>query len=130
MAIAYTFDQSENLVFAEAQGAISIQELINYKEIVLNDYNIKNGFIEIVDLSKVTDLEITYSSAEKLTRNWDKWKQKSHIGSIMYAPTDLTYGILRMMQNLINTEPGSEGTPHLVTKNKGDIPKLIKSIRA
>lgn len=94
------------------------------------DLNIKRGFIEIVDLSEATDLQVSYSSAQDLTKGWDKWKHKSHKGSIVYAPTDLTFGIFRMLQTLIDLEPDSQETPHLLTRNKYDIPGLIRQIKA
>jgi hypothetical protein len=130
MAITYKYDQSRNLLLAEAKGVISVQELLIYFENVSEDLNIKSGFIEVVDLSEVTDLQISYSSAQKMTKGWDKWEHKSHKGSIMYAPTDLSFGILRMMQTLIDMEPGSKEILHLVTRNKDDIPELIRKIRA
>ena len=130
MAITYTYDQAENLVLTEAKEVISIQELSIYIVNVSEDLNIKSGFVEVVDLSEVTDLQISYSSAQNITKGWDKWKHKSHKGSIMYAPTDLAFGILRMMQTLIAMEPGSEETPHLIARNKDDIPELIRKIKA
>jgi len=130
MAITYKYDKSGNLVLAEVKGVISIQELLIYFENVSEDLNIKSGFVEVVDLSEVTDLQISYSSAQNITEDWDKWKQKSHKGSIMYAPTDLAFGILRMMQILIEIKPGTEEIPHLVTRNKDDIPELIRKIKA
>jgi len=129
MAITYTYDQSENLLLTEAKSDISIQELLIYAKNVSDDQSIKSGFIEIVDLSEVTDLHISYSSARTLTNGWDKWKHKNHKGSIMYAPTDVAFGILRMMQALTEMEPGSEEIPHLVTRNKDDIPELIRKIK-
>ena len=130
MAITYAYAQSENLVLTEAKGVISIQEMSIYADNVFKDQNIKTGFIEVVDLSGATDLQVSYISAQQLTKSWDKWQQKSHKGSIIYAPTDLAFGIVRMMQTLIEIEPGSEAIPHIVTRNRDDIPELIRKIRA
>lgn len=130
MAIKYTYDQSENLVLVKAKGVISIRDIIKYMEKVSEDLNIKAGFIEIIDMSESTDLQISYISSQTLTREWGKWKHKSHKGSIMYAPTEVAFGIMRMMKTLIETEPGSETIHHLVTRNKDDIPQLIRKIRA
>jgi hypothetical protein len=130
MAITYTYDQSENLVLVKAKGVISIQDIIKYRDKVSEDLNIKAGFIEIIDMSKSTDLQISYISSRVLTKAWGIWKHKSHKGSIMYTPTEMTFGIMRMMKSLIEMEPGSETVPHLITRNKDDIPELIRKIRA
>ena len=130
MAITYTYDQSENLVLVKAVGVISLQKLTQFADEVSRDMNIKDGFIEIIDLSKCTDIQVSYDTSAKLTKDWGKWEHKSHKGSIMYAPTDHAYGIIRMLQTLTDMEPGSKAVSHLVTRNKDEIPELIRKIRA
>jgi len=130
MAITYTYDQTKNLVLVKAKGVISLQDIIKHQEKVSEDLNIKAGFIEIIDMSESTDLQISYISSQTLIGAWGKWKHKSHKGSIMYAPTDIAFGIMRMMKTLIEMEQSSETVPHLVTRNKDDIPELIRKIRA
>jgi hypothetical protein len=129
MAITYTYDQSENLVLVKGVGVISIQELSQFADKVSGDMNIKDGFIEIIDLSECTDLQVSYDNSPKLTKDWDKWKHKSHKGSIMYAPTDHIYGITRMLQTLTVMKSSSKAAPHLVARNKDEIPELIRKIR-
>ena len=86
--------------------------------------------IEIVDLSECTDIQVSYDTSTKLTKDWGKWEHKAHKGSIMYAPTDLAYGLMRTLQTLTDMEPGSKAVSHLVTRNKDEIPELIRKIRA
>ena len=130
MAISYTYDQSENIVLVKAIGVISIQDMFKHAEKVAGDPNINTEFIEVVDLSECTDLQVSYDSSTKLTNSWDKWKNKFHKGSIMYAPTDVSYGVIRMMKTQIEMEPGSEAVAHLVTRTKDEIPELIRTIRS
>ena len=129
MPITYVYDPAENVVLAEAIGTVSVQDLLNYMDAVSNDLNVKKDFIEIVNLSGVTDMDITYENAQELSNSWDDLKNRLHNGSIIYAPTDLTYGTLRMMQGLMKFQPDCEEKLYLVTRSQDTIPKLMEHIR-
>lgn len=129
MSISYTYDSVQNLVLTEVAGVVSVNELLQYTNDVSRDMNVMPGFIEIVDLAEVIDLEISYKTAKKLSKSWDEWRHKSHQGSIIYAPADLTYGTVRMLQSLMNSEGGSEEKLYLVTRNKENVPRLINKMK-
>jgi hypothetical protein len=97
----YYFDEGAGLIRSTATGVIQIADLLAYLENILADHEISPRFVEIVDFEGVVDFKISYSDTSPLGVIWRQYVEKGCLGTVVYAPRDLTYGIARMMQAVI-----------------------------
>ena len=79
MTITYTYDKIDNLVLTIAFETVSTNEMIEHIDNILIDRFIMNEFIEIVDMSRVRDIDITFTSAQEVSMKWNTWKTKSSL---------------------------------------------------
>lgn len=131
MPITYSYNDVESLVEARAYGLVTTEDLVSYVEKVSNDPIIKYGFIEVIDASAITDIQIPYDSAQSMVgTQWDAWLEKGHQGSIAFAPSDLAFGVFRMTGAVLRMHADTVEVPRMVTRDESEIPMLIKQIQA
>lgn len=100
MSIEYEYEQESNLIRTAIIGTLTSEDILSYAKGVMTDNEIKAGFIEIVDMNRVTDLLIRYSDILKLKEAFDQWHSNKHSISIFYTPNDLSSGISEFMRPL------------------------------
>lgn len=129
MSISYDYDVEKNIIRVKAKGVISTDDILNYVTTIIKNKNIKKGFVEIVDIESVEDFTLRYSDTTIFSDVWIKYMEKGCIGTIIYAPNDLGFGVMRMLQATILRSEEAEKISFNVVRTKEDIYKYLKQIR-
>jgi hypothetical protein len=130
MPITYKYDIDSNTVHTRASGKVKTADLRDYVTKILEDTRIKKGFIEVADFETVTDLVVAYSEVNQFPFVWGKYMEKGCKAVLIYAPTNLTYGIFRMLQTVINLRHESADDLFMVFRSKEELEsKLIEMTR-
>ena len=129
MAIVYKYDNENRKISTEASGVISTQDMRNYVSEIIGRTDIMNGFIEVIDIEKVEDFVFRYSDTDILKRLWPQFLKKGCVCSIIYAPTDLGYGLMRMLQTVLLLDDDTETSTFIVIRTKEEILEQIKKFR-
>ena len=102
MPLKYTYNEEENMVKVEATGKLAIAEIESYAMGLLASPDIKQGFIEILNLRGVRDFDFTFDSGRRLSQIYYKlFKEKKFKGSIHLSPDDMQYGISNLMSAIL-----------------------------
>ena len=126
MAIRYHFEPEWKIFCAKGAGIVSLDDLLEYGRQVYEMPDDLAGTIEYVDLSEATDIAVSYQSAQQMLDMYKGWMARGIAGSVLYAPSDLCYGLARMISAVISSISGiKEGGP-LVTR----IPIPPESLRS
>jgi hypothetical protein len=116
MAIHYHFDRKWKIVYAKGIGIVSLTDLLEYGREVLALPDDLTGAVEYVDLSAATDIAVTYQSAQQMIDIYKGWMERGIAGSVLYAPSDLCYGLARMISSVISSVSGIKDGGALVTR--------------
>ena len=116
MQIQYHFDSELKILFAKGIGIISLDELMEYGRKVLEIPDDLTGAIEYVDFSEATDIAVSYQSAQQMLDVYKQWMAKGIVGSVLYTPTDLCYGMARMIGAVLSSVSGKPVRGPLVTR--------------
>ena len=101
MPITYQYETVSNLIRTRARGIITTKDLLKYISDVIEDKNIGKDFVEIINMQHVSDLIIRYSELGPFPHMWEKYLEKGCRAVVCYAPTDLSYGTIRMVKSII-----------------------------
>ena len=126
MAIDYAYEPDERIVRTQARGIISAKDMYNYVSEIIGRVDITSGFIEIVDIEKVEDFEFKYSDTDALRSLWPNMVKKGCSCSIIYAPTDLGYGLMRMLQTVLLGGDDTPGQGFEVVRTRKEVLACIK----
>ena len=97
MPVKFNYDPDRQLINVHPAGVLSISDIAEYMEAVLNDRAIGNGFVELVHLEQVDNFRFDYIKAMELTGLYEKMSKEKQIkGTVLLAPKDYQYGIARM----------------------------------
>jgi hypothetical protein len=111
MPITYKYDNEANIIRTTASGKVKTGDLRDYVTKVLEDTRIKKGFIEIADFESVTDLVVAYSEINQFP-----------------APSNLSYGIFRMLQTVISLRHKSANDLFIVIRTKEEIENKLQDL--
>jgi hypothetical protein len=99
MPIDYRIDPQRRLVWADAKGLLTAQELFDYQQAVWSRPDVQ-GFDELVDMRAVTEIAAPSPAVLRalatLSASMDSPRDRSKFAII--APDDLAYGLGRMYQ--------------------------------
>lgn len=110
MPIEYVVDGDGSLVRTNASGVVTLEDLKGYFNRIMTDTTIVSPFVEYVSFAAVDDLQFSYSAGTQFGLAWRRYKQKGCAGTIVYAPGDLVFGLVRMVQTIVEgSEFGAEG---------------------
>jgi hypothetical protein len=115
MPIDHHYDADQRIIYARAGGVVSLQELMAYGDDILGLQEDLSGAIEYVDFSNASDIAVTYKTARQMVEKYKGWASLGIRGSVIFAPSDLCYGIARMIGSVIaavarNPEAGAHVT--------------------
>jgi hypothetical protein len=129
MPITYSFDQSRKLILTRVTGALTIALTEDYFERLQQDSECPEEAIEIVDFSSVSDFAIHYGEMSEITRKYQKAKTTKRIlATIFNCPSNLSYGIGRMLQTL--HEIANEKHKVIITRSQGEMDRRIEELRS
>ncbi len=105
MPIKDDYDKNKNIVYSYPSGLISMSEISEYFNKLVEDPNVEKGFIEIANLSEVTELKISYKEALQLPNLFAEVKnKKNHKATILIGKKDFQFGMARMMSIISENE--------------------------
>ena len=110
MPISYCFDKSTAILQSKFSGIIVFSELVEYLNSVVADQTIGSQFVELVDMQGAVDLQVYFSELHPLGALWQRYIDKGCLATVLVAPTDLSFGIARMIKSVIeDSEAGNRG---------------------
>ena len=130
MPITYQYESDANIVRAKATESITTKEILDYVTNITEDVTIESGFVEVVDMELVKDLVVTYSELGPFPNIWEKYMEKGCKGSVIYAPTDLSYGTIRMMQTVISMRYEVTEDLFVVVRSREELGTMLKEMLA
>ncbi|MDH5326364.1 MAG: hypothetical protein OEZ68_11515 [Gammaproteobacteria bacterium] len=98
MTIHYQYNKDINCVYSRLKGRINERNLGEHINAVSALNTLKRGWIEILDMSQIDALDLSYSDCVLLSTQWMKLQRAGCIGAISYAPNELTFGVSRMIK--------------------------------
>lgn len=119
--VAYVYDAKQNLVRARAEGVLRVSELLDYVRQVVEDETIRPGFVEVVDFEPVKDMTITYSEMAPFPQIWKRYLAKGVRATILYAPSDVAFGVCRIFQSVIEPEGDLTRGRFTIARNAGEL---------
>ncbi len=98
MPIKYDYDKNKNIVYSYPSGLISMSDITEYFNKLVEDPNVESDFIEIANLNEVTEFKFSYKDALQLPNLFAGVKnKKNHKGTILIGKKDFQFGMARMM---------------------------------
>jgi hypothetical protein len=129
MPITYSFDQARKLILTKVTGGLTIALTEDYFDRLQQDRDCPEDAIEVVDFSGVSDFAIHYGEMSEITRKYQKPKTIRNIrATIFNCPSDLSYGIGRMLQTL--HEMTNEKHTVIVTRSQEETDTRIQELRS
>jgi hypothetical protein len=121
MAISFQYDTNENIVRTQATETVTTNDIIKYGKNIIEDKKITSGFVELVDFALVEDIVVRYSELGPFPSIWEKYKEKGCKATIIFAPTDISFGIFRMLQTVILMDFEMDEDHFVVVRSKEDL---------
>jgi hypothetical protein len=129
MPLTYRYDQENRTVETEATGVITTGEMLSYVKSVIADDRVEPGFIEIVDFGPVEDMVVKYTEIEPFKALWIEYLQKGCRATILLAPTDMSYGTLRMLQTVIGLSQEEAANRFMIVRSRDELEASLKTLR-
>ena len=128
MPIDYIVSEDGKFVYTKPSGVLNTEDTLQYFTEFSVDKRIKNGCIEIVCFSRVTDFQLTYTESEAITLSYHGMKREQRIcATVFVCESDLAYGIGRMLQTL--HEIANPEHTVIVVRSKERLDQEIEKIR-
>jgi len=124
MTVHYEIEEKTNIIRTYVKGILTSADILEHVERLLADEALKDNFIEIVDLSEVVDVSITFSDLSKLKPIFSEWVKRGHSISIFYVPTPLGNEFKVFMSPIFQ----ASGLNIQFCKTKENIEKTLKII--
>lgn len=130
MPYSYQYNAETNIIDSCWTGIFSVKDIHEYLTAVLADDRIQPDFIEIVNIEAVENLIVRYSETAPFEDIWKRFHDKGCTATIIYAPTDKSYGTFRMLKSVVESRNENLPQDFIVVRTKEEIAKQIKSIRS
>ena len=118
MAVTHTYEPDTNRIIMQASGTLTVPQLEVYLAEVLGNEDIRDGFVELVDLTEVEDLAFKFSETAVFEPIWRQYVAKGVKRTIVLAPTDVAFGIFRMLITSLTAATGEEEIPFYVFRDR------------
>jgi hypothetical protein len=129
MPITYKYHPDSNIIRTKASGVIETKDLGEYVNSILDDGDIRSGFIEIADFESVTDLVITYSDLSPFPHVWKRYMEKGCKAVLIYAPTNISYGMFRMLQTVLTLQHETADDLFMIFRSRKEVEKKVKELQ-
>lgn len=130
MSFAYAYDAIQKIVHAKAEGVLTADDGLDYLNAVIADENIAPGFVELFDVEAVDDLQLEYEDTTPFADIWRQYQAKGCAGTIIYAPTDVNFELMRTAQATIPSADEAGKTPLVVVRTREEIVEQLGRIRS
>ena len=99
MPVTYCFDVENRLIRATATGVLCLEDTVSYFKELMEDPKLPLESIEIIDFAEVTDFDIYAKEIARIAAFYQRAKKQGRIrATIFYCPSDVSYGIARMLE--------------------------------
>jgi len=116
MPIQYHFDPVLKILLAKGSEIISLDDVLQYGRNVLEQPHDLKETIEYIDLSEAKDVAVSYQSAQQMLSIYQQWMERGVIGSVVYAPNDVCYGMARMISVVLSSVAGGPVRGHILSR--------------
>lgn len=96
-----------NVIELKPVGEVHVKDILSYGNSLLDDGVMREGTIEYVDMSGMTNLLVDYRSAQRLVELHRTWLSAGWFGSVFFTPKDFQFGIVRMVGSIVEAIPGA-----------------------
>lgn len=101
MTVTYSYSSEHNIVSTAPSGEISLKDVARTFEEYVEDEQIRNGFLEVVDITKVDKFSLSSEDVGSIAQNYNQIKiKKNPIATILISSNTLQYGFSRMIKML------------------------------
>lgn len=105
MPVEYRYDSALNAVVSTVTGVLDEREILTHLRKLLVDEAVPSGMIEIVDFSLAADFAVKASGAAVIASQVAELSaQKDYQGTTFFAPNDLSFGMARMFQAMMENQ--------------------------
>ncbi len=129
MPIEYKYDADTRIVHTRISGTVSAADMLGCVRSVLGDDGIGEGFIESVDSGEVTDLVVAYSQLRPFPAMWKEYMSKGCAGVLIYAPSDVSFGIFRMLRTVISLQHPEAEELFVIVRSREEVLEKLREIR-
>lgn len=127
MPFSYQYDLENNIIHTTAMGFIALSDIENHFFEVVENPQIKKEFIDIVDLEKVKNIDISFQELAPLQEIWNKFEKKGLKTIMVNAPTDISFGTFRMIKSFLEMKRG--GDDFILVRSKRELETKIKQVK-
>lgn len=107
MPITYTIDRQAGLILTTATGMLTNQELLEHKQRLSRDADVRVGTVELSDVRGVASLEITAEGVRQfVAHDAADTERFADYRLAIVASEDVVYGMARMYQMM--TDPNAK----------------------
>ena len=106
MPITYQILADVRAIVVECQGAVTLEEILQYEGDVVADPRFDATFAEVFDLRGAGTLDLSFEEVERvvdLEKNHKRYAGNRKTAFV--APTDLEFGVTRMYQMMEEDSP-------------------------
>lgn len=129
MEFSYTYDPENKLVNTVAPDKITLERIDAHIRKLIQDPEIKPGYIEVIDFENVFEFDLKYEQVDVFIEHRKNMVFKGNIGFVLYAPTDLTFGTMKMMKLALEPKDERINDTLKIVRSRDDIESSIQSIR-
>ena len=125
MPIKYDYDKEKNIVYGYPYGLVSMSDITQYFNKLVEDPNVESDFIEIANLREVAEFKISYKEALQLPNLFAEVNnKKNHKGTILIGEKDFQFGMARMMSIISENDLTIR-----VVRSQEDAEKVVNELR-
>ena len=129
MPITYNYDAEAGILRADVAGVVDVPQIYRYLEDVLSDGLIDHNFIEVVNFTDTENLIVSFADLTAIRGVWERYLEKGCAATILLAPSDLMYGLCRVIQYAVGADEFEWGSPFEIVRTPAAADALIQRLR-
>lgn len=126
MPVSYTYDRDKKIIDTDAHGVVTVNEIVQYLNSLLADDQIVYGSREIFSLEHATDLVMKYSEVGVFQDLWAKYKKRIGQRVLVVAPTDVSYGLFRMLSTVVALSDKEAADAFVILRSRSELSDYLK----
>jgi hypothetical protein len=123
--LTYEYDSAKKTVTAIAEDLLTLEQTRAYTTLVCDDPIIEPGFIQVLDLSQGSEFQVTSASSSMLAGLWTRLVDKGMKMSIVLTPSDLAYGLTRMIDSVLDREYEATGVAPITVRTWPEVDEVL-----
>lgn len=99
MPIDYAYRPTENYIYIDCFGELTIHEIFEYFSALKTDASIPNGAAELVDLSKITYFNVDHKEVAQMPESYlPAHAEKEITATILFGSTRINMGLTLLIE--------------------------------